>query len=491
MSDPTPVWWERLWLGLAALGAVVLGLAVAQGDYLLPAAVVGGSALLLLYRFQPRSLSLVLLAGLTAGYVVGNRGFAQLTPSASLPLFPGEAVLGLLVAAQFLERSKGGMAGARFGPIDWLLSAWIVLGTARVVVDLRTHGLMAVRDYAMVYYAVFYFLARNAGQQSPRAPAVLTATARWATVLMGGLYMLSHWVPSLPLEALTLRGVPLIYYKDDLVGAFAALGAGLHYLRFEEHGRWRHLGLSLALVGVVGETNNRAAMLALIVVVGWFLVAGRWRFTAWLGATGLVAAVLVLAVATWQGRSWESTPLFEVYERVVSITDPTGQGTYRGDATESKGDNNLFRLVWWQQVIAETVDEAPVFGLGFGYDLAARFQREYYALAADDFNVRSPHSILVTIFGRMGAVGLALFLALILAIVGRTWRAARRAEVAELAPYCAVWAILVSSCFGVVLEGPMGAVIFWTMLGIAQNPPAAPDGAAAVNGAATGPGGAA
>ena len=35
--------------------------------------------------------------------------------------------------------------------------------------------------------------------------------------------------------------------------------------------------------------------------------------------------------------------------------------------------------------------------------------------------------------------------------------------------------MLVSACFGVVLEGPMGAVIFWTLLGIANGgTPAAP-----------------
>jgi hypothetical protein len=30
------------------------------------------------------------------------------------------------------------------------------------------------------------------------------------------------------------------------------------------------------------------------------------------------------------------------------------------------------------------------------------------------------------------------------------------------------WVILVSACFGVVLEGPMGAVVFWTLLGLAN-----------------------
>ena len=30
------------------------------------------------------------------------------------------------------------------------------------------------------------------------------------------------------------------------------------------------------------------------------------------------------------------------------------------------------------------------------------------------------------------------------------------------------WGIFTSACFGVVLEGPMGAVVFWTILGLAS-----------------------
>jgi len=37
----------------------------------------------------------------------------------------------------------------------------------------------------------------------------------------------------------------------------------------------------------------------------------------------------------------------------------------------------------------------------------------------------------------------------------------------SLGTWCAAWVILVSACFGAVLEGPMGAVIFWSALGLA------------------------
>ena len=38
--------------------------------------------------------------------------------------------------------------------------------------------------------------------------------------------------------------------------------------------------------------------------------------------------------------------------------------------------------------------------------------------------------------------------------------------------WLAAWAILASACFGVVLEGPMSATVFWTLLGLANGAPA-------------------
>ena len=45
----------------------------------------------------------------------------------------------------------------------------------------------------------------------------------------------------------------------------------------------------------------------------------------------------------------------------------------------------------------------------------------------------------------------------------------RRGEAQDshaLAYWCGVWAILAAGSFGVVLEGPMGAIPFWSFLGL-------------------------
>jgi O-antigen ligase len=325
---------------------------------------------------------------------------------------------------------------------------------------------MALRDFAVVYYVAFFFLAQDAARQPGAARALLHVMLASSVVVLGvSLAFERH--PQFFLGTLTFRGTPLIYYKGDLVSTFAAAGSVLAFLRFEERRRGWYVALSLLLATAPLFSGNRASMVGLLVVAAWLAIGRRWRFAGALAGGGALIALAMLTYASVSKTPWEKTPLFSVYERVVSIADPTGQRVYRGEATFNKGDNNLFRTVWWRSVIDETLEANPYTGLGFGHDIAERFARVYYPEGSEEFSARSPHNVLLTIFARMGAVGLLLFLAALSVVAVRTWRAIR-AGPESAAPWCAAWVILISACFGVVLEGPMGAVVFWTLLGVAH-----------------------
>ena len=68
----------------------------------------------------------------------------------------------------------------------------------------------------------------------------------------------------------------------------------------------------------------------------------------------------------------------------------------------------------------------------------------------------------------MGLVGLLPFLLLIALCVRKTWRALNTPDSPAVGLWIAAWVMFVSACFGVVLEGPMGAVVFWLLLGAAN-----------------------
>jgi len=212
-------------------------------------------------------------------------------------------------------------------------------------------------------------------------------------------------------------------------------------------------------------------MVALAIGAGWLAAGGRWRFSGALAVSGVIAAIGMVAAAEFQNQSWRQTPVHQVYERVLSIADPLGQRAYQMD-NAFKGENNVFRMVWWRAAVTETVETNGWVGLGFGHDLAARFAQQYLPEANDDFSARSPHNVLITVFARMGAVGFAAFLAVMASMAMATWRAVRQggSEFTAAGPWIAAWALFVAACFGVVLEGPMGAVVFWTLLGLANGP---------------------
>jgi len=95
--------------------------------------------------------------------------------------------------------------------------------------------------------------------------------------------------------------------------------------------------------------------------------------------------------------------------------------------------------------------------------------QEYYPDAEEEFNTRSPHNIVITTFGRMGAVGTSVWLAFLACCFLATWRVLRHStDPVAHSLWVSPWVLLAAASLGVVLEGPMGAVVFWSLLGLAS-----------------------
>ncbi|HEY0968144.1 MAG TPA: O-antigen ligase family protein [Opitutaceae bacterium] len=460
-------------IGGACLLAVWIGGALADGSVGLAAmaAVISGSLVLIWSRCL--RLETALLAFVLAGYLIGNRGFAQIMPFPGLPLLFGEIVLaitGLIVAVQSAFRRELPWKNDRLNGILLLI---ITLGVARMVLDVRTFGFWAVRDFATIYYIAYFFVAQ-AVTTDDRERHRLETLFLGAAAVLPVIALLFQRFPDFFGTTLTLSGIPVIFMKDDLAATF--LLAGLFPLLARAgslSARWWRAGAAAAALLVGLALLSRAAIVG-FAVAGTFALLGRQL--AWV-KIALIALPLGLA-ATIGTSLVQDVPLrdsrgYALYEHLISIADLDGSGRYESTASTDSGDNNRFRVVWWQSITARVLEENPVFGLGFGYDLARDFVSTYEGVG-DDFAVRSPHSIVFTILGRTGFFGLTLFLTLVAVMLGRTHTAAKAARAQldgaarALSWWCACWVILISACFGVVLENPMGAVVFWILLGLAH-----------------------
>lgn len=460
---------ERWGLAAALVLAAAVALDIATGEWLWAGLVGALGTLLVVARLSGARFASSCLLVLWCGYWLGNRGFAQLSPSSGIPLFPAELALLVLFGAAVWRLAKQQRWPWVWDPTATALTLWIGIGFARFVPSFAVHKIEAIRDFATVYYAGFFFLALMADREAPLA-GQFDRALRWCSAGLIPLFFLFRLFPEFFTETLVVRGNPLLYYKDDLAGTFLAMGAVAHYLYFRRTSRGVGLFFALACTASVGATHNRASMLGLAMAVLVLGLRGRLGLLAWLGGA-CAAAALGLGVAVATGTvKWENTPGPAVLDLAASVVDVEGTSRYRAAETEFKGDNNRFRTVWWTTVLKETVDANPWVGLGFGHDLAARFLDVYYPDSSEDFTARSPHSIWVTLFARTGALGLAAFVAVALAAGIAVWRTLTLFGAgAEAVPALAVVVILTSASLGVVLEGPMGAVVFWSALGLTRS----------------------
>lgn len=457
---------------LIALGCAICGVwlawLLANESYGLPALVAAAALLGTLAVLLRASFAAIVVGIVLFGYMVGNRGFAQLMPVPWLPLLPAECALlaaggWMLVQCAFAQRLP-----FRRDALNGVVLIWLLLGTCRVAFDIPTFGALALRDYAMVYYALFFFLGQHLASE-PGSDELLRRTLVAASVAQPVAVALTEVFPEFFLNQFVVRGIPLIYFKGDLALTFMAMAALFIALATPASWRkWTWPLASLELLYVMGSAN-RASMLGALAALVWLAFSPARRFVAWQAGT-LVLAFALLSSAAFLGQNrWAEQKFAAIAERVISLVDLLGDRTYVSEESSMKGDNNRFRSIWWRTVVAETLEVNPVFGLGFGHDLSRAFLQEYNPEMADDFTARSPHSIAVSTLGRMGFAGLAILFALSGILFWQTWAAMRRGGSAVQLTYSAsLWIILISACFGVVLEGPMGAVIFWTLLGLAH-----------------------
>jgi hypothetical protein len=465
-----PVLRQRLIAVGATALALVCGWHIANGSLGLASVVAVFTLLLTASAVLSIAPDVLVAAGVIVGYLVGNRGFAQLHPP-DLPLLPAEAALGLALACGLWRWARARQLPFLRNLLNAAVVLWIALAAIRVPMDVRSHGAIALRDFAMVYYALFFFLAQS-WSEVPRHRSLLLAALVAGLALVVPVFLVFDQWPEWFTTVLTVAGAPLIFVKSDVAAAFMA-GAVLYFaVRFSQRRRPIWLGLSaLSLLGLA-LANSRAAVVAFALGLLWLFVLRKWRVLGVIGAM-VLCGVFALGVQALASRvPFTGSPLYRIYESAASVIDPDGVRQYQAADLQDKPDNNQFRMVWWRELIGETWDHGRWLGLGFGRDLALEFLRTYYADANEDFSARSPHNFLLTVFGRTGLVGLISFTLVLIGMTRCTVQAGRAGQDdSSLGLWLIAWAILGSACFGVVLEGPMGAVVFWTVLGLAAGTP--------------------
>jgi hypothetical protein len=152
----------------------------------------------------------------------------------------------------------------------------------------------------------------------------------------------------------------------------------------------------------------------------------------------------------------------------------TGESGNQNTPTVSAQSDDLriysmnFRLDWWKKIIGYTF-EGPYFWMGKGYGI--NLADDDGSQVTADHSLRSPHNAFMTILARSGVPGLVLWLAFLvtLAIQAARMIYARPARLDHpLISWTTIYILILlfNASVDVFLEGPMGGVWFWSMVGI-------------------------
>jgi hypothetical protein len=468
------IWTRVVVVVLGVITAALCGIAIGNAEYIAVAAAAGMLILFaLLFVLWPRYLpEAKILAFLLTGHVVFQRWFADQRVSI---IFITEAALAIAGALVLLRLAFQRFRAFPRHNITWPIALLLILGTARfVLVDFGRHGLIdSARDFAVVYYTAFYFIGYAVGIHQPSRELIMKWFYRATTVYLAMILPLFFILMPLGILAtftlvLSTRDMAVIVptYATLLLGVAAVKSRRL---------RWYMLAV-IPLAWLI-YLRARAGYVAFGFTSLVFLAAiSHTRRDFLLRISLLTAATVVIGGIIFIGSELTQVRALQPFVREVeSIFDVAAikerKSAAAGDATDYSSETSRWRAAWWQAVFDETMQRGPIFGLGFGYNLANKFNREYYGRTRGEAAARNPHNVAFTFLGRLGLTGLALFIWLCVSIVRQTFRvvgAIRRRDqpLENINPWLVVLSVLFVGLFSHSFEGPMAAVPFWSLLGL-------------------------
>lgn len=388
------------------------------------------------------------------------------------PLYWGEATMmaGLLLIAPWIEKTN---FVQRTQALTICIVAFMAVGAVLTTISIPRWRLDALRDAAVWYYGLFYFIGLGLASREAIGNRVWYLLRNfwmfslvWNTADLALNNRLSKSGPIIP-----GRGVPLFFNSTHEAGQNLALGAMivLCTATLYRRPRLRLVLIPIALIGLAlfAASEGRGMRIgfasgALVVILLGLSPSGPPHFNMQLfklAAAGI--PLLILVAVALPDRAMKITHL----DRFAEADPANPEGTAG------------WRLIWWQRLYEAVMKRNPAFGLGFGESLHV-----YHPLLADSTDplmVRSPHNFNVTVFARMGIVGVLLWALILMLGIGslfnRIWRGSANGQTytPERRDELAFWLLMlvctvVNSSFGVLMEGPVLGIWFWFALGFAS-----------------------
>ncbi len=442
-------------------GAVVVGLLIAVSLFL------AGS-------YHPFWISILVLL---TGYQFMGKGFAYfgVYPAyvSELGMMLGMYTLMLSIFSKKIRINTNFPKG-----ILALMCLLLVWSFARSIPYFAEHNFDAVRDVMLIGYA---FYALIIGLIIP--PNAIEKFFAWykkvipffllcvpAIILLTFAFELPIRFPGSP--------VGLIHNKAGDVGVHMAGAITFAILRLDKfQGKswsnafvwilWMMWGAGLGLAGAISRGGMVSNAMALMIVFS-FRPKSKIHQPIVIGIVALWVLLLTGAYSDLKvsGLSDHHREISaeQVVNNIISVVSDGGDESKGGvEGTEE------WRISWWTDIIGYTFNgEHFWLGRGYGPNLA---DLDGYQVPEGD--LRSPHNAHMTILARSGVPGFVLWLSLLGSFalwmiyhVVSNWRSNPWKSKIALWLLAYTAAVTTNASFDVFLEGPMGGVWFWCLIGI-------------------------
>lgn len=310
------------------------------------------------------------------------------------PLYGGEITI-LLFAAMFLRRRTL----ARFvrKPIGLVVLGYTLLSIPYIVAAYGDVGIQSIMYASIAYYAIFvyfgYAIVHSWADQNRFIKALY-----YAILLSNCHSLLSGLLPLREISPL-INGVPLLGNGGSSYIYFS-LGIGYAIIFGQSLGRIKTTVLLLLSTAAHVFGMERGALLG-IMGVGFLLL---WYRKIWWRPLGHITQLSIIAIVLSLFLGICYAPESPIAQRILDQRKLFLSTISDVPELPSKSDTKAHRLQMWEQVITETVEQDPLFGQGFRYQLIDADSRI------------APHNSFVSIFGRMGITGLCLALLIYIGI---------------------------------------------------------------------------
>jgi hypothetical protein len=369
-------------------------------------------------------------AGVYLAYLFGtaafNREFARLNVELfGVPLFVGEATIGvlalLLVARGLVDRKAPfPTTGLTRG-----LAVYFLVGCGFAVFGLKNgYGLAVFRDFAMVYYLVFFFFTLFAVRGRLGAATVLHVIAVGS--VLGSLVTIVFFLlaPSLSAEHAAPGYQALVAW---IAAVWLALWRDPGNTRNMRALKYLGIGVSFAVIYLAAYRTMLPVMLATLALLAAWAIFDRpgWRRTRLARAAGGLSIVLLIVVGAvllhQRSRATPDAPPDSPPETPLPSQGPIALEDApevlsprwaRGFGVEAFTEASLqFRMTAWRLAI-EKIVASPLVGIGYGPSPGLHPDENCELASSPTSNCGNAHNTFLTLAMRMGLPVFAFFLAI-------------------------------------------------------------------------------